>query len=371
LSSILNATALNGSSTVSGTFACTATASGASPVAILAGTTLPAGTYTLTATFTPTAATDYAATPSSITLVVTKAPPTISWTPGASSIIYGTSLSSILNATALNGSSTVAGTFAYTATASGASPFAILAGTTLPAGTYTLTASFTPTDATDFAATPSSITLVVTKATATISWTPGATSISYGTSLSGILNATALNGSSTVAGTFACTAATSGASPVAVVAGTILAAGSYTLTATFTPSNSTSFAADPSSITLMVSKAVVAISLTSTSGSVAPGIAIVFTAAVSSSLGTPTGSVSFSDGTSLLSTVALSGGAAAYSTSTLAAGAHSITAAYSQQFCTKHQFRDRRDGAGFRPDPRYFFSWRSNADRRAGWNCHP
>jgi sugar lactone lactonase YvrE len=328
LGGILDATASNGDSTVAGTFNYTA-ASGASPFAVLAGTILSAGTYTLTATFTPTNTTSYAVVHSSITLVVTKAAATISWNPSATSIIYGTSLSGILNATASNGSSTIAGTFAYTATASGASPVAILAGTILAGGTYTLTATFTPTDTTDFAAAPSSITLTVTKATATISWNPGATSIIYGTSLSSILNATALSGSSTVAGTFAYTATASGASPIAILAGTILAAGTYTLTATFTPSNSISYATAPSNITLTVSKAVAAISLTSTSSTVAPGIPIVFTAAVSSSVGTPTGSVSFSNGTSLLATVALSGGAASYSTSSLATGPDSITATYS------------------------------------------
>jgi sugar lactone lactonase YvrE len=326
LSGILDATALSGSSTVAGTFAYTA-ASAASPFAVLTGTILSAGTYTLTATFTPTDTTSYAVVHSSVTLVVTKATVTITWNPGVTSITYGTSLSSILNASAANGSSTVAGTFAYTA-ASGASPFAILGGTILAGGTYTLTATFTPTDATDFAAAPSSITLVVTKATATISWSPGTTSITYGASLSSILDATALNGSSTVAGTFAYAASASGTSPFAVAPGTILPAGSYTLTATFTPSDTTSYTAAPSSITLMVGKASAVISLTSPSSTVAPGNAVVFTAAVSYSAGTPTGSVSFFDGTTLLATIALSGGTAAYSTSSLAAGAHSITATY-------------------------------------------
>jgi hypothetical protein len=104
-----------------------------------------------------------------ITLVVTKAAATISWNPAATSITYGAGLSTILNATASNGDSTLAGTFAYTATASGGSPVAVVAATTLAGGSYTLTATFTPTAATDFTAAPSSITLVVTKATATIS----------------------------------------------------------------------------------------------------------------------------------------------------------------------------------------------------------
>jgi len=56
--------------------------------------------------------------------------------------------------------------------------------------------------------------------------------------------------------------------------------------------------------------------------------AVTFTATVSSSSGTPTGSVSFYDGTTLLGSATLAQGVATYTTSTLAAGAHSITAVY-------------------------------------------
>jgi len=45
--------------------------------------------------------------------------------------------------------------------------------------------------------------------------------------------------------------------------------------------------------------------------------------------GTPAGSVAFKDGSTTLATVVLSSGTAQYSTSSLAAGGHSITAAYS------------------------------------------
>jgi hypothetical protein len=50
--------------------------------------------------------------------------------------------------------------------------------------------------------------------------------------------------------------------------------------------------------------------------------------AAASGSGTPTGSVSFLDGTTTLGTATLSSGAASYSTSSLAAGSHSITAVY-------------------------------------------
>jgi hypothetical protein len=44
--------------------------------------------------------------------------------------------------------------------------------------------------------------------------------------------------------------------------------------------------------------------------------------------GTPTGNIVFKDGTKTVKTVALSGGAAKYTTSTLTSGMHTITATY-------------------------------------------
>jgi len=56
---------------------------------------------------------------------------------------------------------------------------------------------------------------------------------------------------------------------------------------------------------------------------------VTFTASVSSSGGSaPTGSVTFYDGTTALGSVPLTSGTATYATSMLAAGSHSITAAY-------------------------------------------
>jgi hypothetical protein len=70
---------------------------------------------------------------------------------------------------------------------------------------------------------------------------------------------------------------------------------------------------------------------TSLSSSLNPstyGQSVTLTATVSSSVGTPTGTVSFTDATNLLGTATLSGGQARLSTTLLAAGLHSITAAY-------------------------------------------
>ena len=58
------------------------------------------------------------------------------------------------------------------------------------------------------------------------------------------------------------------------------------------------------------------------------GAAVKFSATVTSSGGTPSGTVTFKDGSSTLGTGALSSGKASFSISTLALGSHSITAVY-------------------------------------------
>ncbi len=61
----------------------------------------------------------------------------------------------------------------------------------------------------------------------------------------------------------------------------------------------------------------------------AVGQSVIFTAIVTVSGGTPTGSVTFKDGATVLGFAALSSGVASFTTAGLAAGSHAITAAYS------------------------------------------
>src|SRR5260370_1448709 len=71
-------------------------------------------------------------------------------------------------------------------------------------------------------------------------------------------------------------------------------------------------------------------SISASSGSVASGASVTVSAIVASATtGTPTGTVSFYDGTAFLGTTPLSNGAAMYSTTSLAPGVtHTLTAAY-------------------------------------------
>jgi sugar lactone lactonase YvrE len=225
------------------------------------------------------------------------------------------------------GTSILSGTAPLTA-GNGSSTASITIPSTLVAGTYTVNVSYGGDTNYQASTTPVGIALSIGKITPKIAWNV-AGSISYGSSLAGVLVATASDGSTSIPGSFTYTATISGGAASAVVPGTILGGGTYSLTATFTPTDTTSYAGAAATATLVVSKASASISLvSSTNPSLVTG-AVTFTAAISSSISSPTGSVQFYDGTTLLGSGAISLGKAAYTTANLATGSHSMTAIYS------------------------------------------
>ena len=122
-----------------------------------AGAVLGAGAQTLNVTFTPSDPTYISAT-GKATITVTKAAPSLTWATPAS-IAYGTPLS----ATQLNAAVTgVAG-----AALAGTLTYSPAVGVVLAPGTQTLTASFVPTDSTDYNNATGSVKLVVTGVTLT------------------------------------------------------------------------------------------------------------------------------------------------------------------------------------------------------------
>jgi hypothetical protein len=211
----LGAAQLNATANVTGTFSY-------SPAA---GAALNAGSHTLSVTFTPDDAANYDGSSANVSVTVTKAASTINWA-NPVDVVYGTALGgSQLNATA-----NVAGTFTY-------SP---AAGTVLGAGSQTLAVTFTPDDAANYNGSSASVTLNVAKAATSVTWSNPA-GIVYGTALGGAqLNATA-----NVAGTFAYSPA----------AGTVLGAGSQTLTVMFTPDESANYASATANVSIAVGKA--------------------------------------------------------------------------------------------------------------------
>jgi len=211
---VLGASELNARASVQGRFTY-------SPAA---GEMLPAGTHTISATFTPTDETGYTTAQAAVSLTVTKATPAIAW-PTPAPLAYGVALSSAqLNATA-----SVPGRFVYTPEE----------GTVLTAGVQTLTTTFTPSDASNYTTAQTAVSFTVAKAKSIVNWTQPAP-IAYGTPLgSAQLNATA-----SVPGTFVYTPA----------AGTVLSTGAHALSATFTPADATDYIATQCEVPLVVTK---------------------------------------------------------------------------------------------------------------------
>jgi hypothetical protein len=239
------------------------------------------------------------------TLTIGKSDPVVTWTvPPA--IGYGTALTAAeLNATAL-----VPGTFAY-------SP---AIGTVLAVGGQTLHVTFTPTDDADYATATGSVALTVNAATLVVSAhnatrAYGAANPSFIGTVSGAANGDIFTES------FATTAGTS--SPV----------GSYAIVPSVTGANLSSYTQSVTNGVLTVTQAasstVLTAAMTASGQLLSVGDGATFIATVASSTsGTPTGVVMFFDGTTALGSVPVTGGVASYSTSSLSAGPHTISASY-------------------------------------------
>ncbi len=220
----LSATQLDATASVPGTFVYTPGL----------GTDMYAGgNWNLSVTFTPTNSTDYATASDSVTINVAPATPNITW-PSPAAVTYGIPLSATqLDATSswteagVTGS--VAGTFTYTPAL----------GTVLKGGAnQTLSVTFTPSDTTNYTTASATTTINVDKATPAIIWY-NPIGISYGTALT----ATQLNARALIAGSFV----------YSPPLGTILDAGlGQTLTATFTPTDTTDYAPTVATVTINV-----------------------------------------------------------------------------------------------------------------------
>jgi predicted outer membrane repeat protein len=110
-----------------------------------------------------------------------------------------------------------------------------------------------------------------------------------------------------------------------------LALGSHNLVAEYVPAND-SFGASSGTASVTVSPASTSVTLTTSGTPSTYGSKVTFTATVKVSapgVGTPTGTVIFRDGETVLAEVALINGKAIYATTALARGTHQITATYS------------------------------------------
>ena len=154
---------------------------------------------------------------------------------------------------------------------------------------------------------------------------------SFGSSVTLTGTVTSLSGTPTGTVTFFDGAANLGSAPLVAGVGAIstssLSIGSHSLTAVY--GGDPGYAASASAGTnVTITKAASSVLLTDSLDPSTLGSPVTFTATVSGSVGTPTGSVTFLDGVTPLATVALTGGVAQLTTSALTGGAHTIDASY-------------------------------------------
>jgi Flp pilus assembly CpaE family ATPase len=209
----LSADRLNAKASVPGTFIYIPTE----------GSMLAAGTHTPSVIFMPADSESYTPAQATVSLVVEKATPAVTW-PTPASITEGVPL----DAVQLNAKASVPGTFVYTPAA----------GEILPAGQHTLSAIFTPMDTGNYSATQATVPLTVNKpAPAAITWS-APSAISYGTPLS----SAQLNARASVPGTFI----------FVPPAGDVLTPGKHKLSVTLIPADTEKYLAAQATVTLVV-----------------------------------------------------------------------------------------------------------------------
>jgi len=300
--------------------------------------TPPVGVYSITASYAGSSTDAASVSSPPIKVTVTLAPTTTTLIAVPTTLNYGQTLTLTATVTASNGvAPTGAVTFLNGAATLGTGTLNASGVATLvltPAvDTYSITASYggSSTDAASVSSPPITVTVNPAVTTTTLIATP--TTLYAGRTLTLTATVTAGSGSTpTGTVTFLNGAASLGTGTLnaAGVAALVLTPplGIYSITAAYggTTDDAPSVSSPP--ITVNVDYPATATVLTASPDPSPVENNVTFTATVSSSAGTPTGTVSFYDGTVLLGTSTLESGVATYSTSALTVGSHNITAQY-------------------------------------------
>jgi hypothetical protein len=267
-----------------------------------------AGSYTITAAYAGDE--NFTSASGSVNYTIDQLTPTVTWTT-PSAITYGTPLS----ATQLNATASVPGTFVYMPAA----------GTVLGAGLQTLSATFTPSDTTNYTTVTTTVNITVSKAVLTVTATNasrvyGAANPAFTPTYSGFVNG---DTSAVLTGSPSLTTTATAASPV----------GSYTITAAAGTLAAANYSLVFVNGTLTITKATSNLSVSSTINPSTYGQSVTFTLTVAGSGSgvTPTGTVTLTKGgTTLLGSALLSAsGTATYTTSTLPVGVDTLQLNYS------------------------------------------
>ncbi len=208
---------------------------------------------------------------------------------------------------------------------------ATFATSSLSAGSHSITAEYGG-DGTHGASTSAPLTQTVNRSGTTVTLASSQNPSTFGQSVTFTATVTD-SGTPTGTVTFKDGATTLGTGTLngsgqATFATSSLSAGSHSITAEY-GGDANHAASTSAPLTQTVNKSGTTTTLVSSQNPSAFGQAVTFTATVTSSGGTPTGTVTFKDGASTLGTGTLSGaGVATFTTSTLALGNHPITAVY-------------------------------------------
>jgi hypothetical protein len=208
---------------------------------VYSSTVLTTGTYTISATFTPTSS-NYTSSTTTQSLTVDKKSSTIAF-PTVSTIVYETTLADFISKT----STGIGGTYSYYLTEASAQ-VSLTSNTVLNVGNYTINVDFTPTDLINYLPSTSSTNLSVSQKTVNVIYS-NLSAITYGQTLSSSLTATMSN--QTVDGSL--NYYLDNAKTTQVTSETTLAVGSYTLYAFFTPTSS-NYMSSQANTSLVVNK---------------------------------------------------------------------------------------------------------------------
>lgn len=304
----------------------TITASGVCSVGPVGGTaasataqvTMTSGTGTCTLTANWAADQFFLTATASQSTNAILATPTVSFTGAPVSAVFQSTFTVTATTDAAVAPTITGNTVCSAAAASGTSPATSLITMSSGTGTCTLTASWAATS--NYAAASLTQSIAAALATPTIAWANPA-AITYGTALSSSqLNATASFNGSPVAGSFAYTPA----------AGTLLGAGTQSLSVAFTPSATTNFTSATANVTLVVNQAAstTAIGTPSPSPSVVgQAVSVGFTVSGVTGGASPTGSVAVTATTGESCTATLP--ATSCSITFVTTGARTMKATYS------------------------------------------
>ena len=311
------------------------TTSSSAACTVPSAVTATQGSYTVTAVFNGDANYSASSTSSSaggsgnslnFGFSVQAVTPTITWSPASSltSVAYGTTASAVLTAAATYNSSSVTGSYVYSTTVS-SSTVTVSSATILPAGSYTLKVTFTPTSP-NYSTATQTISYTVTQATPAITLSSGSNptwignSVTYTATVVGVSGGVAPTGTVTFYDGATALGTASLSSGVATLSAVPATTGTHSVTAVV--------AADANYVT-KTSSAVseVAVDFTiavsssgSSSASVVPGGTATYTLVV-----TPVGSTTFPGAITLSATGQPTSATVSFSTSPIALGATAAT----------------------------------------------